>query len=143
MEIKIYTKGDDQAVVDLWQESLKGLAGIIDDRIDIKERLSTPSQFFFVASVGGHVVGTALAGICDNCAHLDHVAVKPDYRRKGVGRALIEEAESRLLESGCDSLNIEVDAANETALSFLRTLGYKLEGIVGLGKSLTQSNNGS
>lgn len=141
MEIRTYTKGDDDAIVDLWQESLKGLVGIVDDRIDIKERLSTPSQFFFVASVAGHVVGTALAGINDDCGRLDHLAVKPDFRRQGIGRALIREAELRLLESGCGSLNIEVDAANETALSFLSRLGYKLEGLVSLGKSLSQTNN--
>lgn len=143
MEIKVYTKGDNQAVVDLWQESLAGLSDIIDDRIDIKERLSTPSQFFFVASVAGHVVGTALAGITEDNAHLDHLAVKPDFRRQGVGRALIKEAENRLLESGCGSLNIHIDAANESALSFLTNMGYKLEGIVGLGKALIISNNGS
>ena len=142
MEVKVYTKGDDQAVVDLWQESLNGLSGIVDDRIDIKERLSTPSQFFFVASIEEHVVGTALAGIADNKAHLDHLAIKPDFRRQGVGTALIKQAENRLSESGCGSLNIHFEATNEPAMSFLSKMGYKLEGIVAFGKNLTTSNNG-
>ena len=137
MEIKIYTKGDEQTAVDLWQESLAGLGEIVDDRIDISKRLSTPSQFFFVASIEKQVVGTALAGITEETAQLDHLAVKPDFRRQGIATALIEKVEQQLGNSGCTSMKIFLDSANETALAFLSKRVYRLEGVVGMRKHLT------
>lgn len=142
MEIKVYTKGDEQAVVDLWQEAISGLPDIVDNRIDIKARLSIPSQYFFVVSIEGQVVGTALAGVNETVALLDHLAVKPEFRRQGIGKALLSEAENRLSEAGCAGLKIQIDAANQPALDFLTALGYRLEGLVNLGKNFPVADNG-
>jgi hypothetical protein len=142
LEIKVYTKGDEQTAVDLWQEAISGLTDIVDSRIDIRARLSIPSQYFFVASIAGKVVGTALAGVNETIALLDHLAVNPNFRRKGIGTALLREAENRLSEAGFAALKIQLEAANEGALAFLKESGYKLEGLVNLGKEFPNNSNG-
>ena len=43
------------------------------------------------------------------------VAVHPDYRRRGVGKAIIEELIRLLKEQGSECLTLEVRASNESA----------------------------
>lgn len=61
----------------------------------VKESL----QDFVVAEAGGDIVGVAGLEVCCDDALLRSVAVRPEWRSKGVGRALVNraiaEAESR------------------------------------------------
>jgi amino-acid N-acetyltransferase len=61
----------------------------------VKESL----QDFIVAEAGGDIVGVAGLEVCRGDALLRSVAVRPEWRSKGVGRALVNraiaEAESR------------------------------------------------
>lgn len=65
----------------------------------VKESL----QDFVVAEAQGDIVGVAGLEICRNDALLRSVAVRPEWRSKGVGRALVNraiaEAESRGLRA--------------------------------------------
>lgn len=65
----------------------------------VKESL----QDFVVAEAGGDIVGVAGLEVCCDDALLRSVAVRPEWRSKGVGRALVHraiaEAESRGLRA--------------------------------------------
>ena len=55
---------------------------------------------------------------------------------EGLGRALMQEVEKRLLERGCPKLNVQVRASNAEAMAFYRRLGYAQDEAVALGKRL-------
>lgn len=52
--------------------------------------------------------------------------VRPDYRRRGVGRELVNRLleESRLM--GIDEINLEVVVGNKAAAGFWRSVGFEL-----------------
>jgi len=52
------------------------------------------------------------------------IAVAPSHRRRGVGRALLEEAMRRLYRDRVAHLFLEVDAGNEAALALYRRLKF-------------------
>jgi ribosomal protein S18 acetylase RimI-like enzyme len=58
--------------------------------------------------------------------HLEllHIAVAPDWQRKGVGRALLQRFEERLQTPG-DLIQTTVPESNLPVQLFLRALGYK------------------
>ncbi len=56
---------------------------------------------------------------------VENVYAVPERRGEGVGTALLEAAEDRLRERGCDALFLEVLAANEDARRFYREAGYE------------------
>jgi [ribosomal protein S18]-alanine N-acetyltransferase len=59
-------------------------------------------------------------------ADLRNLAVAPEYRRRGVARALIEAACDRLRQTGTKRLFLEVRVSNEPALSLYQALGFVL-----------------
>lgn len=51
--------------------------------------------------------------------------VRKGFRREGVGRALLTEAERRLRDRGCRWMRLEVFAPNLSARRFYASLGYR------------------
>ncbi len=58
------------------------------------------------------------------------IRVHPAQRRRGVGRALAGALRTRAAAQGVRDLAIDVDAANQTALRFLLSQGYRFRGDV-------------
>ncbi len=57
-------------------------------------------------------------------AHLDLLAVRPKYRRAGVGRRLMEWLEKSAVVAGISVIYLEVRENNKQAQAFYRKLGY-------------------
>ena len=88
----------------------------------------------FVAEIGGEVVGfTCVWGRVpseepdDNPAdhaYISDLLVREAYRRRGVGRALMDVAERYARECGVDVLRVQALAANTAATSFYAANGF-------------------
>ncbi len=75
------------------------------------------------------VVGFAAFQLVTNEAELRNLAVTPEHQRRGVGRALLEEAHKRLAEAGAQRLYLEVRPSNRPALGIYQSLGFSLLGV--------------
>jgi ribosomal protein S18 acetylase RimI-like enzyme len=60
--------------------------------------------------------------------------------RRGVGTALVRQAEDRLRSMGCNKINLQVRASNVTVLAFYKRLGYVTEERVSMGKRIASSS---
>ena len=83
------------------------------------------------------MVGTAPAGYDGHRGWMHLAAADPAHRRRGIGRALMREAERCLAAVGCPKINLQVRASNEGAVAFYRGLGYVVEDRIRMGKRLT------
>ena len=103
-----------------------------------------------VAAVGKDVAGFGIMRSRDDDAHLLLFAVRPPYRRKGVGTALLGWLEAAAATAGVELIWLEARAANSEALAFYRARGYRLldtmrryysgvEDAVRIGKDLTEA----
>ena len=57
--------------------------------------------------------------------NIHDLAVDPRHRNLGVGRALLERAETLALESGCCRVTLEVRIYNKPAKHLYRSLGFR------------------
>ena len=67
---------------------------------------------------------------------VNYLAVHPERRGRGDGRALMAELEHRLLARGCPKINLQVREDNAVALAFYERLGFTVDASVSLGKRL-------
>lgn len=56
--------------------------------------------------------------------YLSDLAVRPDFRRRGLARRLVAECERRAASWGHEALYLKVEAANDAALAMYAGLGY-------------------
>jgi ribosomal protein S18 acetylase RimI-like enzyme len=133
--IRPYVAADEDGVVALWEAT--GLTRPWNDpRKDIARKLSVQPEGFLVAVVGSQVVGSVMAGYDGHRGWVNYLAVAPDSRRTGVGRALMIAAERMLGALGCPKVNLQIRATNLRAVSFYEALGYATDDVISLGRRL-------
>ena len=135
MRIRAFQLADEAAVVALWERC--GLTRPWNDpRKDIARKLAVQPELFLVAEADGAVVATVMAGYEGHRGWVNYLAVAPEHRGQGLGRALMQRVEESLKDRGCPKLNVQVRTANAEALQFYRRLGYAQDEAVALGKRL-------
>jgi ribosomal protein S18 acetylase RimI-like enzyme len=71
-----------------------------------------------VAEVDGRIVGSVIAGWDGWRGAIYRLAVDPEHRRHGLGRALLRAAEDRLTALGASRLHAIVMESNDDAVAF-------------------------
>jgi ribosomal-protein-alanine N-acetyltransferase len=95
--------------------------------------LTDPSVFALVArqtSLFGsrRVAGFVLVRFAADEAEILSIAVRPNLRRRGVGRLLMNDVSRRLYRERIARLFLEVDRANAAAVALYRSLGFTVAG---------------
>ncbi|MEM1053468.1 MAG: GNAT family N-acetyltransferase [Pseudomonadota bacterium] len=103
----------------------------------IPKKLAEEDGLFWVAlDEPGHVIGTIMAGWDGYRGWLYSVAVKPDRRLNGTGTALVNTALDALSDLGCNKVNLQIRSSNHEVVRFYETLGFVVEPIVSMGRTL-------
>jgi ribosomal protein S18 acetylase RimI-like enzyme len=136
MEIRTYSESDQADVIVLWRTVFPDSSAWNVPEEDIERKLEVQRELFYVALIDGMLVGTAMGGYDGHRGWLYYVAVHPDYRRQGIGSALVRQVESGLARAGCPKVNLQVRATNAAVVDFYRTLGYESEERLSMGKRL-------
>jgi ribosomal protein S18 acetylase RimI-like enzyme len=135
MTIRAFEQLDTDAVVELWHEC--GLTRPWNDpHKDIERKLTTQPELLLVAEDAGAVIGTAMIGFDGHRGWVYYLAVAPTRRGEGHARALMAEAERRLIHLGCPKIMLMVRAQNTAVVDLYEHLDYIREDTLLLGKRL-------
>lgn len=103
--------------------------GIAYSRRELTRFLELPRAVGIVAEVGTGVCGFALAyREPPEVVHLVTLDVHPDWRRRKVGRRLLEAILDRAAAAGAELAVLQVDVRNSGAIAFYRTFGFRQSG---------------
>jgi len=78
-----------------------------------------------VAECGADLAGFGIMKYLDDDAHLLLFAVRPEYRRRGVGSGLVTWLESTATTAGIELIFLETRATNTAAREFYAARGYR------------------
>lgn len=136
LQVRSFAAADEPAVVALWSSAFGGDPPRNEPRAAIRRKLTVQPELLLVGELEGRVVGAVIAGFDGYRGWVHHLAVDPAFRRRGIGRALMGEAEARLRALGCPKLNLQVRASNAEVVAFYEHLGFVVEERASLGKIL-------
>ena len=119
---------DDAAA--LWAASEGVVLRDADSREAIVRYLRRNPGCSFVARAepDGRLVGAVLAGHDGRRGYLQHLAVAPSHRRRGLGRALAERSLAALAAEGIAKCHLMVLDGNERARRFWASAGWSERG---------------
>jgi ribosomal protein S18 acetylase RimI-like enzyme len=135
MEIRSFLPSDTDAVVALWQ-ACDLTRPWNDPYRDIERKRTVQPELFLVGTVEDQPAATLMAGYDGHRGWLNYLAVSPEHRGAGFGRALVREAEARLEALGCPKINLQVRAGNDAAIGFYAALGYTPDGSISMGRRI-------
>ena len=128
---------DYSAVLALWETAGPGLhVGRSDSPQEILKKMQRDPDLFLVAEIDAQIVGTVIGGFDGRRGMIYHLGVLPEYRRSGIGRALMAEVEIRLQNKGCLKSYLMVVDDNEAA-KFYEACGWEIQNVRLFAKEFT------
>ena len=115
-------------IINLWKNTPGvGLNENDDSERSIKLFLKKNPNICFVSELeNGEIIGTIMAGNDGRRGHVYHLMVKDEYRKKGIGKKLLEEAENGLRKEGIRKIFLVVFKENEIGNIFWENNEYKI-----------------
>ncbi|MCI5729352.1 MAG: GNAT family N-acetyltransferase, partial [Clostridia bacterium] len=95
-----------------------------DSRGGVEKFLRRNPHTCFVAEADRRIAGVILSGHDGRRGYIYHTAVRPEYRRQGIARALVEHAMQALEKEGIQKTALVVFARNEAGNAFWEKLGF-------------------
>ena len=95
----------------------------------VASELTNALSLWLVAEEDGHVAGyIGSQTVCEE-SDMMNVAVHPDFRRRGIGEALVKALETELRARGSHCLTLEVRTSNAPAIALYEKLGFSRVGL--------------
>ena len=114
-----------KTLLTLWQAA--GTSPSVTDTItDIQSTIES-SASVLVAEADQRIVGSLIATFDGWRGNMYRIAVHPDYRRRGIGHALVKEGESCLVKQGAKRITALVEEKYPWAVAFWSSVGYEIE----------------
>jgi ribosomal protein S18 acetylase RimI-like enzyme len=136
LSIRPFVSPDQPALEQLWQRVFADDPPWNAPGLLIANKLHVQPELLLVALLDETLVGAVMAGYDGVRGWIYHLAVAPEWRRRGVATALVRAAEGALRKLGCPKVNLQVRAANTDVVAFYQTLGFAVEERVSMGRRL-------
>lgn len=98
-------------------------------RNSIKDAMNTPNNVYIVCEEDGHIAGYCGMWTVLGEGNIVNVAVGEAYRRRGIGREMMDSLIERGLEKQVDIFFLEVRQSNEAAKHLYESAGFKNIGL--------------
>jgi ribosomal protein S18 acetylase RimI-like enzyme len=126
---------DKEAVVALWRDCGLTRPWNDPDR-DFALAMASDAGTLLVTRHDGEITGSVMAGFDGHRGWVYYLAVSPDHRRTGLGKALMAAVEAWLRTRSAPKLQLMVRGSNADALAFYEALGLERQDVVTLGRFL-------
>jgi ribosomal protein S18 acetylase RimI-like enzyme len=125
LEIKAARPSDETEVIALWRA-----CGLVvshnDPTTDFRFALGKQNSDILVGmNSGDKIIGSAMVGHDGHRGWLYYVAVAPDHRSKGIGRAMVKAGEAWLAARGVAKAQLMIRETNTEVAAFYERVGFK------------------
>ena len=125
MTVRTMKIEDYEGVHDLWM-TIKGfgIRSIDDSKEGVARFLKRNPTTSVVAEMDGKIVGSILCGHDGRRGCLYHVYVHEEYRRHGIGKAMVVRAMEKLKEEQISTVSLIAFTENDIGNAFWNTIGW-------------------
>ena len=139
MQIRPFQDEDEDEVVALWER-----CGLLrpwnDPHKDIARKRRVQPELFLVCQIADKLVASVMAGYDGHRGWINYLAVDPLFRRRGIGRKLVDVVTPQLLSLGCSKINLQIRRENAEAIAFYERIGFSEDAVLSFGKRLERDD---
>ncbi len=132
-KIRKFQESDKATLTALWQAVFPDDPPHNEPSLVIEAKLAVDDLIFIAEEEDGEMIGACMAGYDGHRGWLYAVAVSPDQRRNGTGKALVLFALQALKDLGCKKVNLQIRPTNTEVANFYKSLGFSTEDRLSMG----------
>ncbi|MFX0025705.1 MAG: GNAT family N-acetyltransferase [Candidatus Hermodarchaeota archaeon] len=125
MKIENFSLQFYEDVVDIWKKT-----GISITSSDTKEginiMLNKNPDLCLIAKIDEKVIGVVMGGFDGRRGYVHHLAIDPEYQKKGYGRLLMDELIERLKKKRIHKVHLFIEKHNEDVIAFYNKLDWEI-----------------
>ncbi len=125
MQIRIAVEQDVAATIELWLVAAENDSRPVDTPEVVRTLIARDPDACLVAEEDGRILGTLIVGWDGWRAHLYRLAVHPEARRRGIGKALLTAGSQRLRELGATRIDSMVLEGNDLGAAIWSADGFQ------------------
>ena len=132
-KIRKFQESDKATLTALWQAVFPDDPPHNEPSLVLEAKLAVDDLIFIAEEEDGEMIGACMAGYDGHRGWLYAVAVSPDQRRNGTGKALVLFAIKALKNLGCKKVNLQIRPTNTEVANFYKSLGFSTEDRLSMG----------
>lgn len=123
MKVRSFQLSDASQVTELLRVSLS--EDCFENTMEpFSRQLAWDSDLIMIAEEDGEIVGAIIGTIENNHGCYFRIAIHPDYRRQGIGKALVSAMEQRFQQRKVSRILVAGDEHNQAAMPLYEAMGY-------------------
>ena len=124
-------------IFELWETAGSGIQLSSSDSInEITKKQFRDPELFLVAESNNRIVGAVLGGFDGRRGIIYHLAVREEYRERGLGEELMVELERRWKNLGCSRSYLLITPENLKARQFYEKRNWEKQDLLVMAKDL-------
>ena len=127
-----FNNQDKEKLISLWQTVFPDDPPHNEPVKVLKAKLAV-DDLVFIVEQGENIIGACMAGYDGHRGWLYAVAVNPEFRRQGIGEALIKYTLNELAKIGCIKVNLQIRSTNTAVAAFYESVGFEAEDRLSMG----------
>ena len=125
MKIEKFTMDLYEEIVMVWRKA--GISvGSSDTREEIEIVLQRNPNLFLIGKIHNKVIGVVIGGFDGRRGYVHHLAVDPDYQKKGYGKMIMDELIEKFRKIGVHKIHLFIEKYNKNVVEFYRYLGWDI-----------------
>jgi len=125
MKIEKFTIELYEEIVMLWRKA--GISvGSSDTREELERVLQRNPNLFLIGKLDNKVIGVVSGGFDGRRGYVHHLAVDPDYQKKGYGKMIMDDLIEKFRKIGVHKIHLFIEKYNKNVVEFYRNLGWEI-----------------
>ncbi|MFX1600739.1 MAG: GNAT family N-acetyltransferase [Promethearchaeota archaeon] len=125
MKIEKFSMKFYKEVIEIWRKA--GISvGSTDTEEELERMVKRNPQLFLIGKVDEKIISVVMGGFDGRRGYVHHLAVDPDFQKKGYGKALIDELIDRFRKLGIHKVHLFIEKYNKKVVQFYKNLGWDI-----------------
>ncbi len=125
LKIELFTLRYYHDIIDLWKRS--GIeVGSSDTKDEIAKILKRNPDIFLIGKEDGKVVAVVIGAFDGRRGYVHHLAIDPDYQKKGYGKMMMDELIKRFRKEKIHKVHLFIEKHSKEVVDFYKKLGWNI-----------------
>jgi len=125
MKIEQFSMDSYDDIIALWKKT--GISvGSTDTKEEIEKMTKRNPQLFLVGKLDQKLISVVMGGFDGRRGYVHHLAVDPDYQKKGYGKMIMDELNARFRQLKVHKVHLFIEKYNKEVVKFYLNLGWEI-----------------